>query len=366
MTKISRLFIALAALMLVPAYWLPLWSIRIAAPQYKEGLGMYIGLRDIWGHGRHDIQNINILNHYIGMKPIDPEIVDVLTIMPWVVGFLIVTALVVAAIGKRWLVGAWLIAFAVLGTAGLFEFYSWNYDYGHNLDPKAPIKVPGMTYQPPILGIKQLLNMTTTSFPSWGTLFIALSFAAGLAAFVFASRSGMPGLFRRSGAGTARFGAAAVVGLMVVAAGCSAPQQEAAEDSRSYAGSATAVFEAGGPCAYCDGEIPDVRFGGEITTVGGDTYRFMAAECMAAFLVEGRVAQSDIRTVRVVDYGHGERLIDAADAYFVRMQFERSPGGLNLAALATEKIANSVRYFHGGQRLSWDEVLEVVRQEWQL
>ena len=73
----SRLLVVLAALLLVPAFTLPLWSIRIVAPQYNDGLGMYIGVSDIRGHTEHDIQNINILNHYIGMKPIVPAEVDV-------------------------------------------------------------------------------------------------------------------------------------------------------------------------------------------------------------------------------------------------------------------------------------------------
>jgi copper chaperone NosL len=81
----SRLLLALAAVLLIPVFVLPLWSIRIVAPQYNDGLGMFIGLTDIWGHAEHDIQNINILNHYIGMKPIVPAEVDVLQIMPWVV-----------------------------------------------------------------------------------------------------------------------------------------------------------------------------------------------------------------------------------------------------------------------------------------
>jgi copper chaperone NosL len=363
----SRLSIALAALLLVPAYWLPLWSIRIAAPQYKEGLGMYIGLRDIWGHGQHDIQNINILNHYIGMKPIDPAVVDVLTLMPWVVGLLMVGALAVAALGRRWLVGAWLAAFVALGTAGLMEFYAWNHDYGHNLDPAAPIKVPGMTYQPPLIGVKQLLNMTTSSWPSWGTLFIGLSFAAGVAALLLAQRRATPHMGGTRDAAARAGLPAAAAAVLLLAAGCgAAPAAEAGDAGRSYAGGTADSFAAGGACAYCPGEIPEARFGGEVVTADGETFRFMGAECMAAFLLAGRVAPEDVRSVRVVDYGHGERLIDVRDAHFVRMQFEKSPGGLNVAALATAKIANSLRYFHGGDRLDWDGVLAMVRREWEL
>jgi copper chaperone NosL len=369
----SRLILSLGALLLIPAFWLPLWSIRIVAPQYNDGLGMFIGLRDIWGHTQHDIQNINILNHYIGMQQIDPAIVDVLTIMPWVVGFLIVSALIVALIGKRWLVMGWLVAFALLGTAGLYEFYSWNVDYGTNLDPRAPIKIPGMVYTPPIFGTKQLLNMTTTSLPSWGTLFIGLAFLSGVLAlvneyrpFVGKKSTGTVGRVGRRirksdslfyGAAT---GMIALLALTLTAAGCTAPPATAEPQHTA------AEFPAGVPCAYCAGIIEQARFGGQLTTIDGQTYRFMSVECLAGFIVEGRVPAGHVASVQVVDYSHGERLIDAETAHYVRMQFERSPNGLNLAAVETERVAGTLHYFHGGERMKWPKVLEFVRQEWGL
>jgi copper chaperone NosL len=367
----SRLILSLGALLLIPAFWLPLWSIRIVAPQYNDGLGMFIGLRDIWGHHQHDIQNINILNHYIGMKPIDPEIVDVLAIMPWVVGFLIVAALVVAAIGKRWLVTGWLVAFAALGSAGLYEFYSWNVDYGTNLDPMAPIKIPGMVYTPPMLGTKQLLNMSTTSLPSWGTLFIALSFVAGALALLneyrplSGGRAQQPGLdrtrLRGRNVGVIRGSAAmGAIALVVLGAACTTPPATA-EVQRP-----AAEFPVGEPCSYCDGTIQQARFGGQVTTTDGQTYRFMSVECLAGFLVEGRLPSRSIAAVQVVDYSHGERLIDAATAKYVRMQFEKSPNGLDLAAVETERVAGTLHYFHGGERMDWAEVLAYVKAEWEL
>ena len=48
------------------------------------------------------------------------------------------------------------------------DFYRWNYEYGHNLDPNAAIKVPGMAYQPPLIGYKQLLNFGAYSIPDTG------------------------------------------------------------------------------------------------------------------------------------------------------------------------------------------------------
>jgi copper chaperone NosL len=352
----SRVLLALAAVLLVPVYWLPLWSIRIVAPQYREGLGMYIGVRDIWGHAEHDIQNINILNHYIGMKPIDPAIVDVLRIMPWAVAGVAVLALVAALVGRRWAVWGWLATFAGLGTAGLLEFRAWNHDYGTNLDPTAPIKIPGMTYEPPMLGVEQLLNMTTSSWPSWGTLFVALAFTAGVAALWIARRRPEA---RPIPSPVLRPLAAAAV-LALVAAGCGA-------DAVRTADAAVPEFAPDlPPCAYCEGTIPESRFGGQVTTADGTVFRFMSVECLAAFLLEERVPEGEIRAIQVVDYNRGEALIDAASARYLRSQFLDSPNGLGLLATETEKVAANLHYFFGGERIGWDEVLATVRDAWKL
>ena len=122
------------------------------------------------------------------LRPIVPAEVDVLRIMPVAVGFLVAAGLLVAVLGRRWLLGVWLAAFGVLGAAGLIELWSWKYEYGHNLDPRAAIRVPGMTYQPPFIGSKTMLNITATSYPSWGTLLVALSFGIGLGALVYEMR----------------------------------------------------------------------------------------------------------------------------------------------------------------------------------
>lgn len=175
----SRLLMMLAALLLASVYYMPIWSITLVAPQYPDGLGMYISVDDITGHDRHDLQNINILNHYVGMKPIDPADVPELDFMPWLFAGLIITGLSVAAIGKPSLIIAWLIIFVISGIAGLVDFYLWGYDYGHDLNPRAAIKIPGESYQPPLFGTKQLLNIKASSYPYWGSLFIGLSLLAG-------------------------------------------------------------------------------------------------------------------------------------------------------------------------------------------
>lgn len=172
----------LAAFLLIPVFFTPIWTITLTAPQYPQGLGMYIWVNDITGHERHDIQNINILNHYVGMQEIDPDMVPTLEIMPWVVAGLIILAIIVAVTGFSRLAWIWISLFIIAGLAGMIDFYMWGYDYGHNLDPRAAIKIPDMTYQPPLIGTDQLLNIRAASWPYWGTLWIGLSLLTGTAA----------------------------------------------------------------------------------------------------------------------------------------------------------------------------------------
>jgi len=163
----------IASLLLILVYFFPIWSINMEAPQYPEGIGMNITVNDIEGKEFHDLANINGLNHYIGMKPITPESIPELKIMPIIFGLLIVSGIVIAIWGSRKWILVWLGVFVLFAIAGLVDFYLWGYDYGHNLNPNAPIKVPGMTYQPPLLGSKQLLNINATSMPHIG-FYVAL------------------------------------------------------------------------------------------------------------------------------------------------------------------------------------------------
>jgi copper chaperone NosL len=188
MTTKSRVLIAIAALMLILTFFFPLWTIDLNAPQYPEGLGLRIWLDQISGLKPNDLQSINGLNHYIGMKEIIPDSIPELKIMPYIIIFMIAFGLFNAYLKNRKLVYIWLILFVILGAVGLYDFYIWAYDYGHNLNPDAPIKVPGMTYQPPLIGSKQLLNISAVSLPSVSAIIIFLSISLNIAALYVDSK----------------------------------------------------------------------------------------------------------------------------------------------------------------------------------
>lgn len=171
----NSILMIIASLILIITFFVPLWNISLKAPQYPEGLGLYIYINKLIGHEETDLENINNLNHYIGMKRIEPDSIPELEIMPYFMIFMIVFGLVLAFWKNKWLKIVWLTIFLIGGVVGLYDFYLWEYDYGHNLDPKAIIKIPDMNYQPPLIGTKQLLNFEATSLPDLGFAIIFVS-----------------------------------------------------------------------------------------------------------------------------------------------------------------------------------------------
>jgi len=161
----SRVIVLVATLLLAAAYVLPLWRIELDAPQYPEGLGLRIWINQITGVSPNDLNSINNLNHYIGMHRIEPDAIPELRLMPWFIGAMIGLGLITAVAGRRWLLTAWAAVLSIGAAVGIADFWKWGYDYGHHLDPTAAIKIPGMSYQPPLIGTKQLLNFHATSWP---------------------------------------------------------------------------------------------------------------------------------------------------------------------------------------------------------
>jgi len=173
-----------AAIFLLLMFLFPLWKITLLAPQYPDGLGMYIWINKITGSEPSTLQNINIMNHYIGMKAIEPNSIPELTFMPYINLIFAGFALLLAFIKKWQLNLIWTILAVVAGGLAIYDFYLWEYDYGHNLDTDAAIKIEGMAYQPPLFGTKQILNFTAMSYPRLGAIFLGLSMVmGGLAVF---------------------------------------------------------------------------------------------------------------------------------------------------------------------------------------
>ena len=181
MKPLTRLLLLIASLSLVSAYFVPLWQILMWAPQYPEGLEMKIWINNLSG----DVKIISALNHYIGMRTIEVSMFPEFGYMIYIVGGLIAIGLLSVLINKRWALISFFLVMAAAGIGALIDFYLWGYDYGHNLNLEAPIKIEGMSYQPPLIGTKVLLNFTAFSGPDVGGWIFIMSFLLIVIAFVF-------------------------------------------------------------------------------------------------------------------------------------------------------------------------------------
>jgi nitrous oxidase accessory protein len=318
--------VAVAVLFMGAAFFLPLWRISLIAPQYPEGLGMLIRISNVVGAKEGDLQSINGLNHYIGMKVIEPDTIPELRFMPYILGFLVLTGLLVSALGARRALIGWAGVLAATLIAGLADYWKWGYDYGHDLSPDAIIKIPGMTYQPPLIGSKQLLNFVATSWPaSGGWLLIAAAVLVAAAIFLAVAPKGATR-------------ALALVGLAACAA--SGPQP---------------IVLGQDACDYCRMTIADSRYGGEAITTTGRVHKFDGIECLAGYM---RTALAGtVKAVYVIDLQHPGTLVPAESAGFLKATLIHSAMGKSLVGFASPKAAEEQRAMLGGATMTWAQVL---------
>lgn len=185
--KKSRIIMMLGAFLLLSLFVFPLWNITLEAPQYPVPIGMDIWINKITDHNPHDIKNINLMNHYVGMAEI-PEHMAEFDIFPIVIGVMAVLGILVGFVGKRKLYLTWFVIMAILGSAGMYDFYLWEYEYGHSLNPKAAIKFMDdkgepLAYQPPLIGNKTILNFVAKSWPMTGAYLMFIGMGLSVVAF---------------------------------------------------------------------------------------------------------------------------------------------------------------------------------------
>lgn len=183
MRSLPKILFILGSVMLLGTFLSPIWRITLEAPQYPSGITMYIWINKINGSEPGTLQNINILNHYVGMKMIEPESIPELKYFPKVIIGMALLGIMFGLINNKKLFLTWGIIMILLGIMGIYDFYLWEYDYGHNLADDAPIKVPGQSYQPPLFGSKMLLNFNAISYPHYGSIFIGIPLILSFVAF---------------------------------------------------------------------------------------------------------------------------------------------------------------------------------------
>jgi len=174
----ARVVLALLTIFVGLSFTAPMWHINMKAPQYPQGLDLYIYSYKVdGGNDGNDVQEINVLNHYIGMAPLDRAALSDLDWIPFLFAAMIIFALRTAVIGKVVSMLDLLVMTTYAGAFGFGRLYYKLYTFGHNLDPRAPVTVE--PFMPVMLGKKQIANFLTEAGPGLGTWYVAI-FATGL------------------------------------------------------------------------------------------------------------------------------------------------------------------------------------------
>lgn len=173
----SRLLLLAAAATIAVSLYFPLWKMHLVAPQYSDGLDLYIYSYKIEGgglNGQH-LKEINNLNHYIGMKAIEQADFLEMRWMPFVFGLIILMTLRSIVFGEMSNVVDLFAVYSYFGTFSIGSFWYRLYQYGHDLDPHAPMHIKPFT--PLLIGVKQIANFREHSFPLAGAYLLVLSVA---------------------------------------------------------------------------------------------------------------------------------------------------------------------------------------------
>jgi len=185
----SRIALILASVFLVPTLLLPLWRMTLTSNQFPEGLVLKIYAHKLEGAktpNRDDLKEINSLNHYIGMRPLQEEDFTEFKWIPFVIGGTLLLALRAVVLGKMSKLVDLIVLFTYFGLFSLWSFYNKLYLYGHDLDPTAAVKVE--PFMPPMFGHRTMANFEVYSYPSAGSAFMVLVVLLMAAAVWFSRR----------------------------------------------------------------------------------------------------------------------------------------------------------------------------------
>lgn len=140
--------LSLARICLLVSLFFPYWHIKLKAPQYpRRDLQIDTYVNRVEG----DMREINLLNHYIGMKPLEDAAPIEKATGVWVVIGMVLLMEIAMHIHSRWAL-LLLLPALVFPLAFLADLHYWLNLFGQNLDPKAPLSSSIKPFSPPALG----------------------------------------------------------------------------------------------------------------------------------------------------------------------------------------------------------------------
>jgi len=180
----KRFLFLLGVVMLAGLYFFPVWKISLSVPQYPKDISIHIWISGIENGTKKALEIMNVLNHNIGMKEIDPAAIPEFKYFPWVLGAMILSGIIIAMQKKQIYRVLYLALILSLFVLAMYDFYLREYEYGHDLAEDAPLQIEGSSFQPPLIGQKNIVNFIVKSIPMIGILFPILSLVTILTAII--------------------------------------------------------------------------------------------------------------------------------------------------------------------------------------
>jgi copper chaperone NosL len=261
------------------------------------------------------------------------------TILPWLIGLLAAFGILTLIINRKWFFIAWTGFFVLFGITAMFDFYRWEYNYGHNLDPAAAIRVPGMSYQPPLIGYKQLLNFGAYSIPDIGG-WIFIGVALALVTALFIELRNTVTITRKLEIKTTM--AVLIISFTLMSCDASPQPIRIGKDA----------------CDFCRMTISDPRFGGELVTAKGKVYKFDDMHCLVSFYHSKSLSNPGESSVWLADFSRVGQLIPENQSFFLKTDSLRSPMGGNISAFSSKEGLDSVKSATGGEILTWQQLVK--------
>jgi hypothetical protein len=189
---LPSLFIGLAAVLLLISIFLPYWQLTLMAPQYPQGLKTVMYVNRVTG----DVEEINHLNHYIGMRPLEEA--ASLERASSVVMIVALSLLTLAAIFVHSPIALFCAVPAVLYPAiFLGDLYFWMRNFGLNLDPHAPLNKAVKPFVPPLIGTGSVGQFKTTAVWQSGLILAIIASLLVLVGLYYHRRAYKPLLEQR-------------------------------------------------------------------------------------------------------------------------------------------------------------------------
>ena len=115
-------------------------------------------------------------------------------------------------------------------------------------------------------------------------------------------------------------------------------------------------------CEFCRMLITDNKYGAELVTHKGKIYKFDSIECLVEYALIKNTLGDENHDHLITDFYNPGNLVDTRNSVYVKNDKFRSPMGLNITAFSSEEQAQKFISKNGGDKISWVEVIELVKQ----